>query len=180
MSASSLDGCRLFLHAASFAARAHQGQVRKDGKTPYVSHVFRVCLIVRDQFGFSDPRMLATALLHDTIEDTTTDFDDLEEHFGAEIAQWVALLTKDKSKRDDIRERDYIEKLLGAPWQVRACKLADLFDNLLDLGQMPAGKRSRSLSRYTAYFEALKASPESELREPLASVCELLRTITVE
>src|SRR5205823_3522167 len=59
------------LDAAAFAARSHQGQLRKDKQTPYVSHVFRVCLILRDLFGFDDPRMLCAALLHDTVEDTT-------------------------------------------------------------------------------------------------------------
>ena len=72
------------LDAAALAARVHQGQLRKDKETPYVSHVFRVCLIVRDVFGFDDPRMLCAALLLDTIEDTTTDFDDIAEHFSPE------------------------------------------------------------------------------------------------
>ena len=35
------------LDAVAFAARAHKYQIRKDGQTPYVSHVFRVCLIAR-------------------------------------------------------------------------------------------------------------------------------------
>ena len=38
---------RPLLEAIAFAARVHQGQLRKDGRTPYASHVFRVCLIVR-------------------------------------------------------------------------------------------------------------------------------------
>src|SRR5438270_529956 len=59
------DTYRHLLETASFAARAHHGQMRKDKETPYVSHVFRVCLIVRDVFGFQDPRMLIAALLHD-------------------------------------------------------------------------------------------------------------------
>ena len=92
---------RLVLDAIAFAARAHHGQMRKDGKTPYVSHVFRVAAVVRNVFGFDDPRMLATAVLHDTIEDTTTDFDDLEKHFGREIAEWVSLLSKDKRLPED-------------------------------------------------------------------------------
>ena len=50
---------RLVLDAVAFAARAHHGQLRKDGKTPYASHPFRVCLIVRDIFGVDDPRVLA-------------------------------------------------------------------------------------------------------------------------
>ena len=45
---------RPLLEAVSFAARAHQGQMRKDGKTPYASHVFRVCLILRHVFGIDD------------------------------------------------------------------------------------------------------------------------------
>src|SRR5438105_14996767 len=63
------DTFRFLLEAAAFAARAHDGQKRKDKETPYVSHVFRVCLVVREVFGFTDLSMLMTALLHDTIED---------------------------------------------------------------------------------------------------------------
>ena len=73
--------------AAAFAARAHQHQKRKDNQTPYVSHVFRVCLVVRHTFGFDDPRMLAAALLHDTIEDTATDCDDILSRFGEDVAK---------------------------------------------------------------------------------------------
>ncbi len=87
---------RTLLDAISFATRAHHGQLRKDGRTPYVSHVYRVSLIVRHVFGIDDPAVLTAAVLHDTIEDTTTDFDDVEEHFGAEVAGWVARLSKDK------------------------------------------------------------------------------------
>src|SRR5437868_5732433 len=104
------DTYRQLLESASFAARAHHGQMRKDKETPYVSHVFRVCLVVRDLFGFQDPRMLITALLHDTIEDTTTDFDDIENHYGQELAHWVAFLTKNKALAEAEREEDYIQR----------------------------------------------------------------------
>src|SRR5712691_11794908 len=95
---------RHVLDAAAFAARAHRHHLRKDDETPYVSHVFRVCLIVRDLFGFDDPRMLCAALLHDTVEDTTIDFDDLAAKFSVEVARWVALLSKDKRLPDVERE----------------------------------------------------------------------------
>jgi guanosine-3',5'-bis(diphosphate) 3'-pyrophosphohydrolase len=165
------------LDAASFASRAHHGQMRKDGKTPYVSHVFRVCLVARDVFGFDDHRVLITALLHDTIEDTTTDFDDIEERYGQEIARWVAFLTKNKAMPDEERERDYIERLLQAPWQVQACKLADVFDNLSDLGQLPPDRRQHSLERAESYIKALASAPAAELRKPLSLVMQLLSDI---
>jgi (p)ppGpp synthase/HD superfamily hydrolase len=171
------DSHRLILDAASFAARAHKGQLRKDKETPYVSHVFRVCLVVRDVFGFDDPRMLIAALLHDTIEDTTTDFDDIEERYGAEIARWVGFLTKNKAMPDADREADYIQRLCQAPWQVVACKLADVFDNLMDLPNMPAEKRVRSLKRVEAYVDALEELKAPELQKPLAMVRKLLSEI---
>src|SRR5262245_22521267 len=81
--------------AASFAARAHRHQMRKDGETPYAAHPFRVCLVVRHVFGIDDPKVLTAAMLHDTIEDTPTDYDDVLDRFGPEVAGWVAALTKD-------------------------------------------------------------------------------------
>jgi guanosine-3',5'-bis(diphosphate) 3'-pyrophosphohydrolase len=165
---------RQILEAVAFAARAHHGQFRKDGRTPYASHVFRVCLVVRSVFGFDDPRMLVAALLHDTIEDTTTDFDDLAERFGPEIAGWVAALTKDKRLADDARESAYIRGLLAAPWQVQALKLADVYDNLTDVVNLPPEKRRRGVERAAAYYDALKVVEAAEVRQPLRLVGELL------
>src|SRR5437899_8822182 len=102
---------RLMLEAITFATRAHQGQLRKDGRTPYASHVFRVCLIVRQVFGIDDVSVLMAAVLHDTVEDTTTDYDELKEEFGAEVAGWVADLSKDKRLPDDQREKAYETQL---------------------------------------------------------------------
>src|SRR6478609_2528890 len=105
--------------AAAFAARAHRHQLRKDHETPYISHVFRVCMVVRQVFGFDDPKMLAAALLHDTIEDTATDCDDIIERFGPEVARWVAALTKDMRLPHDEREDVYAKGLAAADWQVK-------------------------------------------------------------
>jgi (p)ppGpp synthase/HD superfamily hydrolase len=162
------------LEAVSFAARAHRSQMRKDGLTPYIGHPFRVCLVVRHCFGFDDPRLLITALLHDTIEDTTTDFDDIVEHFGAEIARWVALLTKDKRLADEHRERDYLDRLYAAPWQVQACKLADVYDNLLDSRHLPEDRRPQSLRRAEQYMAVLQTATAPELARPIRLVQELL------
>ncbi len=168
---------RQLLEAASFAARAHEGQYRKDDKTPYAAHPFRVCLVVRDIFGFNDPRMLIAALLHDTIEDTTTDFDDVVERYGPEIAQWVAFLTKDKRLPDDAREAAYIDGLKRAPWQVQVCKLADMFDNLMDVGNLPAEKKARSIRRAEQYFAELRHCAAPEAQKPIALVQALINEL---
>ncbi len=165
---------RDLLEAAAFAARAHHGQLRKDCATPYVSHVFRVCLVVRDVFGLDDPRMLITALLHDTIEDTTTDFDDIEARYGAEIATWVSFLTKDKRLPEKDRERAYLDRLKDAPWQVKICKLADIFDNTMDIPHLPADRREHALLRAEQYFAELRALDAPEAAKPIALVAQLL------
>ena len=169
---------RELLEAVSFAARAHDGQLRKDRVTPYASHPFRVCLVVRDIFGFDDPRMLITAILHDTIEDTTTDYDDLAERHGAEIAAWVGYLTKDKRLPEAERERVYIEHLKSAPWQVQVCKLADVFDNLMDVKHLPSDRRAQAIQRYEHYFAELRDVATPEAKKAIALVQQLFEEAT--
>jgi guanosine-3',5'-bis(diphosphate) 3'-pyrophosphohydrolase len=145
----------LLLEAVAFATRAHRGQIRKDGQTPYVSHAFRVCLIVRDVFGIADRDALAAALLHDTIEDTTTDFDDLAERFGTRVAKYVAILSKDSRLPEEDREAAYCAGLSKAPWQAKVCKLADIYDNLHDSLELSAQQRAKTKRKARRYLEAL-------------------------
>lgn len=165
----------LILKAVAFAARAHRYQLRKDRETPYASHAFRVCLTARHLFGIDDPRALAAAVLHDTIEDTNTDYDDVLEHFGKDIADWVGLLSKDKRQEEDARESEYMARLAAAPWQVQVCKLADVHDNLTDSEHLPT--RSRSVRRARAYLDALKSSLRPEAQGAFGIVDELLETL---
>lgn len=176
------DPNQLIFEAVAFAARAHRHQIRKDKETPYVSHVFRVCLVARHVFGFTDPRLLAAALLHDTIEDTTTDADDLIERFGPDVARWVAALTKDMRLPHDEREEAYVKGLATAEWQVKVCKLADIYDNLGDSTHLSPEGRRRTITKSRFYLDALRpglpdhALPALHLVE--SRLAELGRSIT--
>ena len=157
------------LEAVSFAARAHDGQLRKDNRTPYVAHVFRVSLVVRHIFGLDDERALMAALLHDTIEDTRTDCDDLLQFLGGAghpVADWVATLSKDKRRQEEDREAAYLAALAAAPWQVKVCKLADLFDNLLDSRQLTHEQMQRSLGRARDALAVLRQASFPEANRP--------------
>src|SRR5262245_37737095 len=158
---------RTLLEAASFAARAHRHQVRKDGITPYVAHPFRVCLIVRHVFGIDDPDILAAALLHDTIEDTTTDFDDLSAAFGPRIAGWVAALSKDGRLAEPDRETSYMATLAVADPAVKIAKLADIFDNLTDSRHLAAKVRARTVNRTLQYLSAIDVNLPEIARRPI-------------
>jgi guanosine-3',5'-bis(diphosphate) 3'-pyrophosphohydrolase len=174
MAAAPVDG---LLDAIAFSARAHRHQIRKDGQTPYASHPFRVCFIVRHLFEIDDPRVLAAAVLHDTIEDTTTDCDDIIERFGDEIAGWVAALTKDKRLPDEEREHHYEENLAKSPWQVKVCKLADIYDNLTDSTHLSAHGRQRAFRRSRRYLSALSRDLPQQAEQPFELVNELLQRL---
>lgn len=171
------EGLIPLLDAIAFAARAHRPQVRKDGQTPYVSHVFRVCLVVRHVFGIDDSRVLTAAVLHDTLEDTTTDYDDLRQQFGDEVASWVAALSKDKRRAEDEREKEYKAELSQSPWPVQVCKLADVFDNLLDSRQSPPPQGTKVIQRARDYLTALQSNLQPEARPHWETVAELLRRL---
>jgi len=166
------------LDAVAFAARAHRSQMRKDRETPYVSHVFRVCLIVRHLFGIDDEDVLTAAVLHDTVEDTNTDYDDLVERFGATVAAWVAALSKDKRMREEQREAAYMQTLASAPWQVKVCKLADIYDNLTDFANLAAKGRKKALNRSRQYLDALGRDLPKQVKQPFEIVSKLLSRLS--
>jgi guanosine-3',5'-bis(diphosphate) 3'-pyrophosphohydrolase len=168
------ESIRPVLHAIAFAARAHDGQRRKDKVTPYVSHVFRVCFIVRHLFGVTDPHALTAAALHDTVEDTRTDFDDLKEEFGEEVAGWVAALSKDKRLEERPREDAYVRGLVQSSWQVKVCKLADVVDNLLDSVHTEPHQRAKTFKRSHHYLDELRVDLPEEARRPWEIASELL------
>jgi guanosine-3',5'-bis(diphosphate) 3'-pyrophosphohydrolase len=118
--------------AASYSARIHQHQFRKDGETPYGSHPARVAMIIALEFGFTDERILAAAFLHDAIEDSDTDYEDIAEPFGEDVADYVVVMTKDMRMPEAEREVAYDAQLAAGPWQARLIKLADVYDNLSD------------------------------------------------
>lgn len=123
----------LWQSAAAFAARAHRHGLRKDGRTPYFAHPVRVAMTLAQVFGCSDEATLAAALLHDTIEDTDSDYDDIESGFGPDVAALVQAMTKNKALPEARREREYDGRLARADWRARLIKLADCYDNLSDL-----------------------------------------------
>lgn len=126
--------------AVGLACRLHDGQMRKDRKTPFIAHPFRVTMIVRDLFGCDDEIALAAALLHDAIEDTTADFEDVEKCIGVEGARIVAALTKDMRLPEHEREPAYDEGIRRAGWRAKLIKLADCYDNLTDVAEREDSK----------------------------------------
>lgn len=132
---------QLVVEAFRFALERHSGQWRKDGSTPYIVHPFRVFLLLVNEGRILDETILASALLHDLIEDTKTDYDELEEKFGEEVANIVSVLSKDKRLPEKVREERYNEQLGNASWKAKVVKLVDIYDNLCDMSNLNPTKQ---------------------------------------
>lgn len=120
----------MLLRALHFATEAHEGQKRKYTGEPYVRHPIDVSWIMRDLPVTEEVH--CAALLHDTIEDTYTTYDDIWGEFGERVAMLVAELT-DVSKPEDgnraTRKAIDREHLAIASPEAQTIKLADIISN---------------------------------------------------
>lgn len=119
-----------------FALRAHGSQKRANGD-PYFSHPLEVAGILTDMR--LDESTIATALLHDVIEDTEATLADIERQFGGEIARLVDGVTKlsrIELQSDHTKQAENFRKLvlaMSADIRVLLVKLADRLHNMRTL-----------------------------------------------
>src|SRR5215471_18426610 len=136
----------LLRRAYLFSAREHRGQVRKSGE-PYLIHPLEVANILAELN--LDPVCVATGLLHDIVEDTSTTVEAIEEVFGPEIAHLVEGLTKisklDHRSSEERQALNMRKMLLAMVDDVRVVlvKLADRLHNMRTLEYLPADKQRR-------------------------------------
>ena len=104
-----------------FAKSKHKNQTRKDGKTPYINHLQMVIDLIKKS-GVTDNDIQSIGWLHDTIEDTPTDFDEIKDEFGLHIAKCVTALTKDMRIEKQKRERTLRKRIKKGTLACKTCK----------------------------------------------------------
>ena len=146
------DDLGLILHALRFAALKHRDQRRKDREaSPYINHPIALANVLGNEAGIGDARVLAAAILHDTVEDTDTTVAELEREFGLEIAGIVAEVSDDKDLPSPQRKQLQVEHAGQASRAARLVKLADKICNLRDISDSPPVGWSRQ--RQQEYFD---------------------------
>ncbi len=136
----------LLRRAYAFSAKAHEGQTRRSGE-PYLQHPLAVAGILT--FLKLDVTAIMAGLLHDTLEDTVATREELQTHFGDEVAHLVEGVTK----IGQIPFRTYEEKqaenfrkmLLSMADDIRVVfiKLADRLHNMRTLEHLPERKQKQ-------------------------------------
>ncbi|MGE4291323.1 MAG: bifunctional (p)ppGpp synthetase/guanosine-3',5'-bis(diphosphate) 3'-pyrophosphohydrolase [Desulfovibrio sp.] len=150
----------LIQKAYVFSAQAHEGVVRRSGE-PYISHPLSVANILAEMQ--MDEPTVAAGLLHDTVEDTETSVDEIDELFGEEVADIVNGVTKISKMEFEskaVAQGENIRKMILAMAEdirVLMVKLADRLHNM------------RTLQYMTSMKQRLIAQETQEIYAPLAN-----------
>jgi guanosine-3',5'-bis(diphosphate) 3'-pyrophosphohydrolase len=140
------------LRALHFAAAKHRDQRRKDVEaSPYINHPIEVAELLARQAGVTDPVTLQAAILHDTIEDTNTTGQELEDAFGPEVRRVVEEVTDDKSLDKSERKRLQIDHAPQLSNRARHVKIADKISNVRGVTLTPPA--GWSLQRRKEYLD---------------------------
>lgn len=148
---------KLIRKAFDLAIKAHNGQRRKSGEA-YIFHPIAVAKIVADEIGL-DAISIASALLHDVVEDTEYNLEYIEKNFGKIVAVIIDGLTKiskiDMEQSVSLQAENFRKMLLTLNEDVRVIlvKLADRLHNMRTMDSMPTHKQAEKASE-TLYIYA--------------------------
>lgn len=148
---------KLIRSAFDIAVDAHKNQRRKSGEA-YIFHPIAVAKIVASEIGL-DAVSIASALLHDVVEDTEYTLADIERLFGETVARIVDGLTKIAHLKQDMnisqQAENFRKMLLTLNDDVRVIiiKIADRYHNMLTMDSMPEQKQVKIASE-TLYIYA--------------------------
>jgi guanosine-3',5'-bis(diphosphate) 3'-pyrophosphohydrolase len=126
------------LEAVRFAAEKHRNQRRKDTEqSPYINHPIEVTQLLWKVGEVRDAEVLLAAILHDTIEDTETRPEEIQERFGENVLSLVMEVTDDKNLPKSERKRLQIVNAPHKSYGAKLIKIADKACNVRNLVTMP-------------------------------------------
>jgi guanosine-3',5'-bis(diphosphate) 3'-pyrophosphohydrolase len=134
-----------------FAAKSHAGQLRKDGKTPYINHPLEVMHLLLHTGKISDSDILIAAVLHDVIEDTNVTAAEIAERFGEHVSKIVLELTDDKTLSKEERKKQQLFSAGQLSDAARLVRICDKICNVYDILYAPPG--NWEMSRRRDYLE---------------------------
>ena len=143
------------LDAINFSAQKHRVQRRKDvEESAYINHPIAVASVLLLEGGIDDIATLQAAILHDTVEDTQTSYEELVGRFGKDVADVVMELTDDKSLPKAERKLLQVTHAHKKSSRAVMVKLADKTCNLRDIVDAPPD--GWTVERKREYFDWAK------------------------
>lgn len=126
----------IYLKAWNFASLAHQSQLMPSSNVPYLNHLGSVAMEAMTAITYSDnikhpDLLIQCALLHDVIEDTDINYEEIKEEFSLEVAEGVSALTKNQelpTKQEQMS--DSLNRIIQQPPEIWMVKMCDRITNL--------------------------------------------------
>lgn len=135
------DDHSVFAQAIWFAAEAHCNTFRKGTNTPYIVHPMEAAIIASQLTD--DPEIMAAAMLHDVVEDTQAEIEDVERMFSKRVASIVAEVSEDKMADRPAEDTWKARKLDALKMYEKAsdeAKIVILADKLSNIRSIAADK----------------------------------------
>ena len=150
------DDAKVIKRAFNMSQEAHKNMRRRSGE-PYIFHPLAVAQICVEEIGLGTTSIIS-ALLHDVVEDTEMEIEDIERYFGKKVARIIDGLTKISGVFDSgtSQQAENFRKMiltLSDDVRVILVKLADRLHNMRTLDSMPEHKQIR-VSSETIYLYA--------------------------
>ncbi len=140
------------IKALAFASAKHRDQRRKDVcASPYINHPIQLVDVLTNEAGVTDINVLQAAVLHDTIEDTKTTKEELQQHFGQRICNIVLEVSDDGNLCRNERKQAQISDAAELSNEAKLVKLADKICNLRDVADNPPA--GWNVHRRQEYFD---------------------------
>lgn len=147
--------------AEKFAKEKHNGEIRRFSGEPYFNHVKRVSENIKKyKKSHRSEELVAAAFLHDTLEDTNTDYKELKENFGELIASLVKELSNNEEEIEHSSKKSYLAEKMADPEQMSSwglcLKLSDRLDNISDLDKTNPEFRKRYIDETLYIIKTLE------------------------
>jgi (p)ppGpp synthase/HD superfamily hydrolase len=137
-------------HAFSFADELHKGQFRKGSGAPYITHPVSAYRILR-KLKIKDREILTATILHDTLEDTPTTYNEIKKEFGTAVADLVKEVTSMDKMLQIMGKPNYLaDKMIKMSDKALTIKLADRYHNIIDMKSSSKGFIEKTLNQ--TYF----------------------------
>ncbi len=155
-------------NAELFAKEKLSGIVRNDGRIPYSKHLDDVMNRLKS-LGVIDDEILCAGWLHDVMEHTSVNFDDLYGRFGSRVAIMVSDLTPDVELTKKKRDQAYVLQLKHSSPESKIIMLCDISANLSDLKNydVSKSKKLRLVRQQRRYLSAINLELSSNTCYPL-------------
>jgi len=179
-----MDKLKEIFESLNFAAYKHRFQKRKGLKPiPYINHPIGVAKHLIEHLHDPSIDILQAAILHDTLEDTNTTFEELKQNFGHMVAEIVKELTDDMSLPYAKRKQVQVEKANYLSYEAGCIKIADKHCNINDVLYSRIGWMRQRKIQYIKWAQQVvgeisNKNPELEksFNEIVAHAGEVLNT----